>query len=221
MEVTAVIKRSVKILIIGCFISANIYAESRIDIGLFSEQNVEGWKQKKFAGETRYSLQQINNQFVLASKSDQSASAFYKKIKVNLDETPFLNWSWSKQLTIDPGNEADKKGDDFVARLYVIKDGGLLFWKTLVVNYVWSFQHSIDESWDNPFAGSNVKMVSQRDASSLEKTWLVEKRNVQQDFMNLMGEKIDQIDGVAIMTDSDNSALKAEALYGDIYFTAE
>jgi hypothetical protein len=39
------------------------------------------------------------------------------------------------------------------------------------------------------------------------------------DFKALLGKDIRQIDGVAIMTDSDNSGLSARALYGDIYFS--
>jgi len=108
-----------------------------------------------------------------------------------------------------------------VARIYVIKKGGLLFWKTRAINYVWSFQHKKNDRWGNPFAGNKSKMLAQRDASDVENTWFYESRNVRQDFKRLFSENITAIDGVAIMTDSDNSAQKAAAFYGDIYFTAE
>ncbi|MCZ6667987.1 MAG: DUF3047 domain-containing protein, partial [Gammaproteobacteria bacterium] len=58
-----------------------------------------------------------------------------------------------------------------------------------------------------------------RDASDPEATWFFEQRNVLLDFKRLHGQDIRQIDGVAIMTDSDNSGLDARALYGDIYFS--
>ena len=188
---------------------------------MFSQQDITLWKQKIFSGLTQYSLEHDNNIIILSADSQQSASAFYKKIKVDLEKTPFLNWSWSKQKQINPGTESLKAGDDFVARLYVIKDGGLLFWKTLSLNYVWSFQHSKNESWDSPFAGSKSKMVSLRGISDVNGVWFNEKRNVFQDFKNLLGKTIKTIDGVAIMTDSDNSGLSSKAYYGDIYFTAD
>jgi len=47
------------------------------------------------------------------------------------------------------------------------------------------------------------------------------KRNVKEDFKHFFGEEIDSIDVVALMSDTDNSKLSEQALYGDIYFTAE
>ena len=202
-------------------LSSTSFAQQRVDIGSFSKQDLQGWKQKEFSGSTQYSLKKLEKQTVLAADSKQSASAFYKSIKIDLDKTPILNWSWSKQQQIEPKNESVKSGDDFVARIYVIKDGGFLFWKTQVINYVWSFRHTKDESWDNPFAGKNAKMFSIRDADNPAQQWYSEKRNIKLDFEMLHGKKINHIDGIAIMTDSDNSQSNASAYYGDIYFSAE
>ncbi len=198
-----------------------LQAENRVEIGLFSQQDIKHWKQNSFNGNTLYSLKLDNNQFILSADSQQSASTFYKKISIDLEKTPFLNWSWSKQQLINPGVESVKAGDDYVARIYVIKDGGLLYWKTMSLNYVWSYQHSKFESWDSPFAGSKSKMISLRDASDNTETWFSEKRNVYEDLKSFTGKTIKTIDGIAIMTDSDNSGLSAKAYYGDIFFTAE
>ncbi|MDJ0833351.1 MAG: DUF3047 domain-containing protein [Gammaproteobacteria bacterium] len=196
-------------------------AGQRIDVGKFSQGDVSGWEQESFVGETRYELTELEGNTSLQATSDSSASAYYYRIKIDLTETPILNWSWQKLQTLDPGDEKAKSGDDFVARVYVIKDGGLLFWNTRAINYVWSHQHARDEVWDNPFAGANAKMLAQRDRNDAEQTWYRERRNVVEDFAQLHGKDIDHIDGIAIMTDSDNSGLDAGALYGDIYFTAD
>lgn len=195
--------------------------EQRVDVGLFSQGLISGWQHKEFAGNTTYRLLKIDDTSVLEAVSERSASAFYLPIRIDLQQTPVLNWSWLKRRTIDPGNENEKSGDDYVARLYVIKDGGLFFWKTRAINYVWSYRHKKQQVWNNPFAGSNAKMLAQRDESDPAQQWFVESRNVARDFLNLHGEDIRYIDGVAIMTDSDNSGQGAAALYGDIYFSAE
>lgn len=186
---------------------------------MFSQRNISGWKQKNFVGETEYRLVNLEPQSVLQASSDKSSSAFYLPLRVDLTKTPILHWSWRKQQEIDPGNELDKSGDDFVARIYVIKKGGLLFWKTQAINYVWSYHHSKNEVWDNPFAGSKARMVSLRDAGAKEHQWFEESRNIIEDFKQFHDKDIRYIDGIAIMTDSDNSGLKAKALYGDIYFS--
>ena len=210
-----------KILILICLLPVTGWAQpgQRVDVGLFSKNDTSGWEIRDFTGVTDYSLALVDGNQVLVADSHQSASAFYKKIKVDLEKTPILNWSWRKEQSIDPGNELDKNGDDFVARIYVVKSGGLFFWNTVALNYVWSYQHKRNATWDNPFAGSKGKMLAQRDASDPQATWFKEQRNVVMDFKALLGKDIRQIDGVAIMTDSDNSGLSARALYGDIYFS--
>lgn len=192
----------------------------RVDVGLFSQGQITGWQHKEFKGKTDYRLVELDQATVLKATSDESASAFYLPVRVDLHKTPLLNWSWRKVKSLNPGNENEKSGDDYVARLYVIKDGGVLFWKTRAINYVWSYQHTKQQVWDNPFAGSSAKMLAQRDASDAEDLWFFESRNIAEDFRELHGLDLDYIDGVALMTDSDNSGLSATAVYGDIYFTA-
>ncbi len=189
-------------------------------LGRFSETGLDGWQQKRFDGETRYRLLDPQRGWVEAV-SENAASALYLERKIDLERTPWLNWSWQKRLPIEPGDENLKTGDDFVARVYAVKKGGLLFWKTLAINYVWSAGHRKGDSWDNPFAGNNAKMLSLRDATDPAGQWFSEKRNLREDFRRLFGKELRYIDGIAIMTDSDNSGGRAEALYGDLYFTAE
>jgi hypothetical protein len=209
------------LLILNFLIVATAWAQpySRVDVGLFSQNDTSGWEVREFKGATDYSLKRVDGKLVLAADSRQSASAYYKKIRVDLDKTPILNWSWRKEQSIDPGNELDKNGDDFVARIYVVKNGGILWWRTIALNYVWSYRHKRQDTWNNPFAGDKSKMIAQRDASDPQATWFHEKRNVAIDFKKILGKDIRQIDGIAIMTDSDNSGLSARALYGDIFFS--
>ena len=51
--------------------------------------------------------------------------------------------------------------------------------------------------------------------------WVTVKANVKEDFMKLHGINVEDISGVAIMTDTDNSKLKAISYYQDIYFSTE
>ncbi len=201
--------------------SAQSGAELRLEVGRFSSGDVDGWRQKQFAGQTDYGLKAVDKGFVLHATSLQSASAFYRKITVDLQKTPVLHWRWRKLGVLKPENENNKSGDDYVARIYVIKDGGLFFWKTRAINYVWSYRHRKGDSWNNPFAGAKAKMLSVRAAADGEQQWFEESRNVKQDFSHLMGLDVDSIDGVAIMTDSDNTGGQAQAEYGDIWFSDE
>ena len=52
-------------------------------------------------------------------------------------------------------------------------------------------------------------------------TWRTHKRDVRVDFLRLFGREVDKLEGIAIMTDSDNSGLGARAWYGDIALRPE
>ena len=193
----------------------------RLHIGNFSSNDLEGWEEKSFSGNTKYNLLKEQDKTVLLAESNNAASALYRKTKIDLTKTPYLNWSWKKLSTLNPGDESKKQGDDFVARVYVVKNGGLFLWKTKALSYVWSFSHKKNEYWNNPYTGDKAKMIAVRDKHDAEDGWFSEKRNLLNDFKQYFNIDITEIDGIAIMTDTDNSNGKASTLYGDIYFTAE
>ncbi len=140
-----------------------------------------------------------------------------------------MNWSWLVEKKLLALNERSKSGDDFVARIYVVMDGGLMMWNTKSLSYVWSSNQEKGLIWDNPFAGASVKMMSIQGKHSKKGTWYQEKRDVYQDLIEAFGDKgsadanretYQYIDIIAIMTDTDNSGKEAESYYGDIIFSA-
>jgi hypothetical protein len=51
--------------------------------------------------------------------------------------------------------------------------------------------------------------------------WIEEQRNVYEDYKQAFGEEPPLVNGVAIMTDTDNTGEEATAFYGDIGFKRE
>jgi len=192
----------------------------RVSISNFN-QNLKGWEQKSFAGKTQYKIAIENGKKVLIADSMATASGLGKKIKVDLKKTPYINWSWKVDNTLKGLDETTKAGDDYVARLYVVKSGGPLLWKTKALNYVWSSNQSQEKIWRNAFQPKNAIMLAVRGNTDQPGQWVTEKRNVLEDFKRAFGKDIDNIDAVAIMTDTDNSMREASASYGEIYFTAQ
>lgn len=193
----------------------------KVFIGHFSSASLEGWKTKEFKGQTFYHFDKIEDMQALKAESRNSSSGLFFEQRIDLQKTPFINWRWRIENRLAILNEQDKSGDDFSARIYVIKSGGLLIWKKKAINYVWSSSSEKNESWPNPFAGDHVMMIAVRSSEDKTGTWYTEKRNLREDFKHLTGEDINFIDAVAVMTDTDNSHGQAKAYYGDIYFTAE
>ena len=194
------------------------FAEENIIIGDFSKGNKNDWEDHSFEGKTKYSLVQDEDITVLKAESHASASGLVNKTRIDLAKTPFLNWRWKVDKSLYRLAETMKEGDDFAARIYIIIDGGVFFWRTLALNYVWSSSTPINSIWDNPFT-SNAKMISVQSGNKNSKQWQIEKRNIREDLRKAYNKDIRIIDAIAIMTDTDNSGQKATAYYGDIYFS--
>lgn len=194
---------------------------SLIKISDFSSGNLEYWTPKIFKGETRYYIVETKNRKILQAKSNGTASGLYRKVRIDLDKTPYLNWSWRIDNMLGELNEQSKNGDDYAARIYVIVSGGLAFWRTRALNYVWAGSSPRGSNWPNAFAGENAVMLAIRSKENPIGVWYSEKRHVQSDLKKYFGENIRYIDSVAIMTDTDNSGTQATAYYGEIYFSAK
>jgi hypothetical protein len=185
----------------------------------FAPADIAGWRRHAFAGETAYALDAIDGEAAVAARCADSASGLFLERAVDLTRTPVIEWRWRVARTFPPGpDEATKAGDDYPARLYVVKDGGLLRWRTLALNYVWASAKPAGADWPNAYA-SQARMIALR--SGPREGWATERRNLREDFRRFHGVDLDRIDAVAIMTDCDDRGTGAEAWYGSIRFLPE
>ena len=196
-------------------------ADSKLPIGEFSGNSLAGWEHKSFKGETLYRLQSIDGVTALIAESHAAGSGLFKEQRIDLTQTPFLNWSWRIANRLQGLNEQSKAGDDYAARVYVVVKGGLAFWQTKAINYVWAGNSRKDSVWPNAFAGDHAMMLALHGPEAPLNIWQTEKRNVKADFKRLFGEDIHHIDAVAIMTDTDNAGGDVSAVYGDIWFSKD
>ncbi|MDE0333968.1 MAG: DUF3047 domain-containing protein [Defluviicoccus sp.] len=186
-------------------------------LGRFSAGDTEGWQVREFEGETRYRIVELDGRKVLEADSVATASSFYLERKVDLSETPVLEWSWRIESPPGVTDERSKDGDDFAARVYVLAPGEGIFGLPWAISYVWAGQARVGEFWPNPFT-SRVMMFALDSGKGAAGTWRTHKRDVRADFLRFFGRRVDRLEGVAIMTDSDNSGLNARAWYGDLAF---
>ena len=116
--------------------------------------------------------------------------------------------------------ENSKKGHDYAARVFVIKKTGSTALSNRAINYVFSSNNNIDDNWPSPYTKKSIDYVLSTTKEKLN-TWVTVKRNVKDDFMTLHNIRCKNLNGVAIMTDTDNSKLKAISYYQNIYFSSE
>jgi hypothetical protein len=222
-----------------CLIPIRAYTA---DIGLFSQavpgaELPAGWQPLVLGSVdrlTRYTVVEADGTVVVRADSDNAASALVYPITVDLTETPVLQWRWKVDNILENGNALSKNGDDYPARLYVLFDVGkddLSFFESLkletyrffygqypplaAINYLWANRQPVGELIPNSYSERVQMYVVQSGKQKLGK-WLQQERNIYADYVRAFGEPVPKVSGIAIMTDTDNTAERATAYYGDI-----
>lgn len=190
-----------------------------ITVGTFNHNELTQWDERSFKGRTNY---QIIDQNTLQASCQNTASALYRQMTVDLTRTPLLRWSWRVDHVHPELNDTTKAGDDYAARIYVVvAPNALLPWRVRAINYVWANRQSVGSLWPNAFTDQAIMVALRSGQPTTQGQFTNEVRNVREDFKNLFGLDVTNIDGVAIMTDCDNSGLPSTGYYRDIRFTSE
>jgi len=182
--------------------------------------DIAGWEEKVFEGKTRYETVRQDGRIVVRATSRGTASGLYLRRRIDLEKTPILRWTWRVDGTLGDIDERTRAGDDYSARVYVIRAHPVLLWRTRAVNYVWASTRAVGETWSNAYTDSS-RHVAVRSGDAHAGHWVEERRDVRADFRELFGESVRYVDAVAIMTDTDDTGGGAVAYYGDITFTSD
>lgn len=210
------------VVIFSFLLFSNLKAET-VNVFMFTEEEFLTMKVNKIRGadsKTKYSLGSNENGNYLRGEAENAASAIGKNIKIDLSITPYINITWKIEKDLSGINENSKKGHDYAARVFVIKKTGVTPLSKRAMNYVFSSNNEINNNWPSPYTKKSIDYILSTTKENLNE-WVTVKANVKEHFKKYHDLDVDEIDGVAIMTDTDNSKLKAIAYYQNIYFSAE
>jgi len=214
-----VFKKILSIALLFFFFHLSLLAET-ISVFEFTKEEMKDLQVKKVKGQTTYTLGSNDNGNYLKAEAEGKASGLGKEIKINLLKTPFINITWRVEKDLSGITENSKNGHDYAARVFVIKKTGTTALSNRAINYVFSSNNWIDENWSSPYTKKSVDYVLSTTKEHLNQ-WITVKANVREHFKKLFNLDIKELTGVAIMTDTDNSKLKAVSYYQNIYFSSE
>ena len=211
------------LLVLGLLIlSSQSYGEV-IKVFEFTESELSNLEEKKIRGaknKTIFSIGANENGNYLKAVSSNGGSGIGKEINIDLEKTPFLNITWKVEQGLSGIDERSKKGHDFAARMFVVKKTGATPLSNRAINFVFSSNEDIGQFWPGPYFSKSIDYVlSSTKENSNE--WVSAKANVKELFKQLHDLDIRNLDGVALMADTDNSKLKSVAYYQNIFFSAE
>ena len=189
----------------------------------FTEEELNSLEVRKVRGadaKTLYSIGNNENGSYLKAVAENAASGVGKEIKINLDKTPFINITWKIEKDLKGIKENTKKGHDFAARVFVIKKTGATPLSNRAINYVFSSNSNVGETWPSPYTKKSIDSVLASTKSNLNE-WVTVRANVKEDFKKFHDLDVEELSGIAIMADTDNSKLTAVSYYQNIFFSSE
>ena len=210
------------IFITSLIFLGSAYSET-VKVFEFTEKELSALEIRKVRGadnNTSYTVGSNENGNFLKAVADNAASGLGKEIKIDLNKTPFINITWKIEKDLRGIKENTKKGHDYAARVFAIKKTGATPLSNRAINYVFSSNSDVGENRPSPYTKKSIDNVLATTKDNLNE-WVTVKANVKEDFKKFHDLNVNELDGLAIMADTDNSKMKSIAYFQDIYFSAD
>jgi len=211
-----------RLLVIILFFVSPSFAD-RVNIFEFTEVELLDLQVRKVRGadnKTEYFVGSNENGNYLKAVADNAASGLGKEVKIDLNKTPFINITWKIEKDLSGILENTKKGHDFAARVFVIKKTGATPLSNRAINYVFSSNNDVGFNSPSAYTKKSIDNVLATTKENFNE-WVTVKANVKKDFKKFHNLDVNELDGLAIMSDTDNSKMKSISYYQNIYFSAD
>ena len=210
--------KSFKLILLSLLFFCNANSEI-LKVFDFTEEELKTLEVRKIKGETLWSVGVNQNGNFLKAEANGVASGLGKEINIDLNKTPFLNITWKVEKDLKGIIENSKKGHDYAARVFVIKKTGATPLSNRALNYVFSSNNDIDQNWFSPYTKKSVDYILSTTKKNYNE-WVSVKVNIKDHFKKFHNLDVDNLDGIALMTDTDNSELLAISYYQNIFFSS-
>ena len=230
-------------MVLAASLPTGAQTDAAVEVAKFSRSAVgqsvpEGWKPlifKKISAQTKYETVNDGDVTVVKASSEASASGLTKEVTIDPREYPIVRWRWKIENLLKNSDVNRKEGDDYPARLYITfkydpdkvslskklkyKAGRAIFGDIPIgaLNYIWETKTPVGAVVENAFTDF-AQMIVVESGPQKVGMWIDEERNLYDDYKRAFGEEPPMINGVAIMSDTDNTKERAVAYYGDITF---
>ena len=205
------------------FIANNTSLADEVKVFDFTESELSKLEVRKVRGadnKTTYTVGTDEKGNFLKSVAENAASGLGKEIKIDLNKTPFINITWKIEKDLSGIKENTKKGHDFAARIFAVKKTGATPLSNRAINYVFSSNSDVGLNWPSPYTKKSIDYVLSTTKENLNE-WVTVKSNVKEDFKKFHNLDVNELDGLAVMSDTDNSKMKSIAYFQNIYFSTE
>ena len=179
-----------------------------------------GWQGQSW-GSPKYEFTVVDNDGhrVLHLRSQGEGSTISKDIKgkVDLKQTPILEWSWKVVVLPKGGDSRRKATDDQAAQVYVAWPRFPEAVRSRIIGYVWDTTAPVGLVAPSEKTGTVTYIIVRSGTADLGRR-VTERRNVVEDFRRIYGEAPEAPGAVSIAIDSNDTTSSAESFMGSIVF---
>jgi hypothetical protein len=155
--------------------------------------------------------------FHMRSKDEGSTISKEIKGKVNLKETPTLEWSWKMVTLPKGGNSCVKATDDQAGQVFVTWPRFPEQVRSRIIGYVWDTTQPAGTVCKSEKTGMVTYVVVRSGPADVGK-WLTEQRNVREDFKKIYGEEPENPGAISLSIDSNDTHTQSESFVGALAF---
>jgi hypothetical protein len=184
---------------------------------------------------TMYRVVQLEETTALEADAGEGGSGVYRKIRIDLERHPVLEWRWRVPADPEIKLEVSSRASPLV-RLSLAFHGDpakldsedrtkLRLAKLLTVNglpyasllYVWMYNVPVGTVLHSPHT-DRVRMIVVESGAQRIGEWVSIRRNVLEDYRRAFGEEPSDVLAVGLMTDPGDDGSRRRSFYGDITF---
>jgi DUF3047 family protein len=172
-----------------------------------------GWKVRKDEGAKVYTVREENGQRHLRAHSEGLGIQAAREHQWNLNEFPVLAWSWRAVEFPKGPDERESGRNDSVVSVYMLVPYSKVRGPK-AVKYVWSERVPVGTHLTSNGGLTQVRVL--KSGTEGRGRWVDERVNVRDDFLKFFGtKKVPKPAGIAVLTDSDDTASTATGDYAN------
>jgi hypothetical protein len=179
-----------------------------------------GWKGQQWGSPAYdFTIVEDGGKRVLHMRSKDEGSTISKEIKgkVQLRDTPVLEWSWKVVTLPRGGNSCRKATDDQAGQVFVTWPRFPEQVRSRIIGYVWDSTQPVGTTCKSEKTGMVTYVVIRSGSADVGK-WVTERRTPAEDFKRIYGEEPDNPGALSVSIDSNDTRADSEAFMGPIAF---
>jgi hypothetical protein len=212
--------RAITLSIVALALASAAASALRPSEDLFTDFAVgwrSAWMERAMASRTNtFRLENESDNRFLRVDSENSASALWRIVDVDLTSGSLVSWRWRVAMSLGHIQDERRRGsDDYAARVAVMFDGKPFDRSTPLLMYVWAANETVGNTYPSPYTDKAATIVV-RSGDDRSGEWISEQRDVGADFERFFGHSAHRVTGVALMVDTDNTNSKATAWFDEL-----